>query len=526
MHERAGSKDKSTSGSISLSSIRLGSFRCLLRLCVAGVEACRRDHDYMTAYKLLARASSYRTSISTNGFSSNQFFLNMAKELCTHPIYGDFRLWEAVFATQKKDKQSNHISKPLHGVDTDSGSYDAAVSTLYEMINYGLPTDFVLRFAAEVSQNIFSGSAKGHQLLLYVRRIAKKNTEEPHSMDKAVEINSHKKMSNNNWIEDMNNEHSWDEIAWYHPSILDPRALSNASLDRGDHEKSIYKQLAGNALSANSAQARSQFVPVEVDDPLNADGYIGRTPVTCLASFGNSVVVSGAIDGSVFYRFCPSSSSEGNVNVSGIRMECPSRGSELPSITCLGLVRKPYKQQDVNLMSACTGNYVVAGTSQGDLTIWSLKKVYGRYKVQFGDELRDDDSSAMYEGVSFDSGHRNGVTCIDVPSSTYRPNAFITGGGGGLIHLWAFRPEDIEVAHPAVNSISSSRPTVSSQKKKQDQFALRPKITLSGNMAKIFSLKTAWHTDLLASGSFDGNIRLWDVGEKFTCINSGKCHTG
>jgi len=159
------------------------------------------------------------------------------------------------------------------------------------------------------------------------------------------------------------------------------------------------------------------------------------------------------------------------------------------------------------------------------LTIWSLKKVYGRYKILFGDELRDDDS-ALYEGLSFASGHRNGVTCIDVPSYTYRPNAFITGGGGGLIHLWAFRPEDIEVTQTAVNATSSSRPTASSQKKKQDKFALRPKITLSDNMAKIFSLKTAWHTDLLASGSFDGSIRLWDVGEKFTCINAGKCHTG
>ena len=479
----------------------------------------------MTAYKLLARANSYRTSIPNNGGSSNQSFLNMAKEFSTHAIFSDFRLWEAVYAAQKKDKQSNHPSKPLHGVDTDSGSYDAAVSTLYEMINYGLSSQFVMRFASQMSQNIFSGSAKGHQLLLYVRRITKNNAEESHSVDnKAVDTNT-KKNNNSNWIEDMNSEYAWDEIAWYHPSSLDP-TLRNTSLDRGDHDKSLYKQLASNATPANLTQSSAQLVSVDVDDPLNADGYFGRSPVTCLASFGSSAVVSGAIDGSVFFRFS-NSASEINPNVSGIRMDCSSKGSDLASITCLGLVRKPFKQNDVNLMSACAGNYVVAGTSQGDLTIWSLKRVYGRYKMEFSDELRDDElgQTVPYEGISFASGHRNGVTCIDVPSSIYRPNAFITGGGGGLINLWAFRPEDVEATNQAV-SVTSSRPTASAQKKKQEQCSLKPKITLTGNMAKIFSLKTAWHTDLLLSGSFDGNIRLWDVGEKFTCINSGKCHTG
>jgi len=322
------------------------------------VEACRRDHDYMTAYKLFARANSYRTSISINGVSSNDFFLNMAKELSSHPSYGDYRLWEAVFGAQKKDKQSNHPSKPLHGVDTDSGSYDAAVATLYEMINYGLPSDFVLRFAAQLSQNVFSGSAKGHQLLLYVRRIAK-NAEESRALDKAIETSNSKKASNSNWIEDMYNEHSWDEIAWYHPSAFDPRAMNNVPLGRGDHDKNVYKQVAGNALSSNSAHTRSQSASADLYDPLNAEGYVGRTPVTCLASFGSSVIVSGAIDGSVFYRFCQGAS-DTNTNVSGIRMKCPSRGSELCSITCLGLIRKPRKEQETNLMPAFSGNYVVA----------------------------------------------------------------------------------------------------------------------------------------------------------------------
>ena len=81
--------------------------------------------------------------------------------------------------------------------------------------------------------------------------------------------------------------------------------------------------------------------------------------------------------------------------------------------------------------------------------MWSVRDVYSA--ILLTKKSADDDSKTSVGGgsaltrLNFSwrgralSGHRGGVTCIDVPSSIYRAFSLVTGGADGLIKLWSLR---------------------------------------------------------------------------------------
>ena len=93
--------------------------------------------------------------------------------------------------------------------------------------------------------------------------------------------------------------------------------------------------------------------------------------------------------------------------------------------------------------------HLLSGTTAGDLRVWSVRDVYSA--ILLTKKSADDDSKTSVGGgsaltrLNFSwrgralSGHRGGVTCIDVPSSIYRPDSLVTGGADGLMKLWLLR---------------------------------------------------------------------------------------
>ena len=53
------------------------------------------------------------------------------------------------------------------------------------------------------------------------------------------------------------------------------------------------------------------------------------------------------------------------------------------------------------------------------------------------------------------SGHRGGVTTLDVPSHIYRPDSLVSGGADGLIKLWSLRQSTGRRAAPGRPGLSS-----------------------------------------------------------------------
>lgn len=117
------------------------------------------------------------------------------------------------------------------------------------------------------------------------------------------------------------------------------------------------------------------------------------------------------------------------------------------------------------------------------------------------------------------SGHRGGVTCIDVPSQVYRPDSLVTGGEDGLIKLWGLRAPTGSRRASTTNATSSGDVDVGSntgmQQRGRGGEALS---TLSGHIGRILCIKTAWHGDHLLSGGADRTIRIWDLA-----TSGGKC---
>ena len=106
--------------------------------------------------------------------------ISMASRVGLHPIFADIGVWEAVMALHLRDRKTVKQSDEFKSYDDESDDeeqeeveYEAAVTTLYEMVGYGIPGEELSRFAMRASQEHgWFGDDRGRQLLMLARRIS------------------------------------------------------------------------------------------------------------------------------------------------------------------------------------------------------------------------------------------------------------------------------------------------------------------------------------------------------------------
>lgn len=560
-------------------------FNCLIRLCNAMLEACQSGKDYAAAYRLLTHTTGFCTLILPDKDDPHQHseVIYMTKRICMHPIFTDLLLWERVLLIHKKDRQrdkstgsntsnqsttsaeNNNRNQTNNAVASDSDEsddYEAAVSTLYEMLGYGMPSDNLAKFASRISQEKFLSIEREQKLLMLARRLVLKcddvtdaerdlNLLSP-SMDSKDEHNANAATMPSTIEGDTTTfmaeeKTEWEELVWFHPMIIE------------------------------SSNTKNQLSPTAEDGSTNAaqqlmENSCRKAPITNLIAFGSSVFATGAIDGSIFVAHTSkykdkendSSTTEGSQNirtkttVKGLRLDwggrhtVPSSGVDdgyfgVGAVSCLAASKGPdhhFQSGDSTLtdnemlLSRNSGHHIVAGTTNGDLRVWSLKDVLAAHIAKSCDP-NDTSSTASSDEVLGTrrivdilrgkplGGHRGGVTCLDIPSHIYRPDCVVSGGADGLIKLWSVRNTIGKGGRSNTRSLSLSSARMRfaggrdnghtpSHRRKNSGF--EPQDVLSGHGGKVLCLETAWHGDRLLSGGADMTLKLWDLAS-----SGGKC---
>lgn len=571
------------------SKLEPGAFEALLRLACAMLDACLEDRDYDSAYVLLKLTAGLYSMVESGEGST---MLYMTQRLGHHPIYADLGVW---LRAKKLHLNAGAENKdgPSAGDDRETDEYEAAVATLYEMLGYGIPAEELARFASRVSEeNGWFRSERGQSLLLLARRICMRR-------DTGAASSSQKTRS---------------DIELMSPTTaIRSRTGSDAAGEEHDAEKPDFSEDTESWVEIGwvhpSAQYSSRFEK-DVKRKPNPTGHgessrirhMKRSAVTSMAYLGSSVVVTGALDGGVFMaRNAYDPDDEERVAVKGIHLDWGSAGSrytvQSPSTATDGAygvgavsvlaatmpanqsydalqmkpnpsrksVTDPFDEDE--LLAAMEGCRVVAGTTCGDLRVWSVKDVlsavfYTTRGSDTGHIAGGDDrithrggegasssvlSSRRRTGVDFAagssltrlkfslrgralSGHRGGVSCVDVPSHVYRPDSIITGGADGLIKLWSLRSPgsgtrrgELEPAlRGSVNAATEQLSPKSQASRTGDAMTI-----LSGHGGRILCVNTAWHGDRLLSGGADRTVRLWDLaGSGGKCLNSLSGHFG
>lgn len=163
------------------------------------LEACNEEQYYEGAYQLLQLTAGIYTTTEKSSAGRDKAdsgetidlsnFVYMTARIGSHPIYADLRLWERVLLIHRKDKGSgvdregvDDSSRPSSdGPDgnEDVDEYEAAVSTLYEMLAYGMAAEDLGNFAMRVSEERgWFDSERGRALLVLARRISAKRDDE------------------------------------------------------------------------------------------------------------------------------------------------------------------------------------------------------------------------------------------------------------------------------------------------------------------------------------------------------------
>jgi len=555
-------------------------FECLVRLCCAMLEACMETQDYDAAYTLLTHTTGFCTVKQGNNSdhtasgnlrydddqeSQQNQIIYMTARIGMHPIFADVRLWECVLQMHLQGRMPSNNESTKMAFDSDKSDvneYEAAVSTLYEMVAFGVPAEELARFATRVSEaRGWFSSEKGQALLLLARKLGirrddaggglvptgsggtlapspdrTKNlesfiAEREHLRDKVSNIGA-------GVILDVA-QMEWQELSWAHPTATMASKSTPLSTSKRPHHFGL---LQGSEDMAS-------------DGVLAPVGYEGRSAIASLASFGASVVATGGVDGSVFLahtlRFPDFNSSpvgkESTGEVRGVRVEC---GKDNGAVTCLAAARTAgYKQtssqkflDEEESFSVLEGCRIIAGTTGGALRVWCMKDIYASTNISNNSgeaidltllDSRGSDRDANYirsgqqssanklkwslKGRAL-SGHRGGVTCLDVPSPIYRPDSLVSGGADGLIKLWSLRHTTRRSAKAGTEPSTSrflGRAEADRKSSSND-----PQETLSGHSGRVLCIKAAWHGDRMLSGGADKTVRLWDISSAGTCLQT------
>ena len=230
------------------------------------LDACIKDYDYESAYRLLTHTTGFCTTASEGTCNETADISFMTKRVGMHLIYSDLRLWERVVLLHKRNRQKDRTGgsdKFAHLEATENDEYEATVSTLYEMLGYGMPANDLAKFASRIATEKFFSTDKEQKIMVLARKLVLKCDDTDAERDSILLQN--KVISGDTEsspkVSPTNNESKtqWEEICWSHPS------------------------------SSNS-----------FGEPSRGEKIEGQSPVTALVSFGSSVVASGALDASVF----------------------------------------------------------------------------------------------------------------------------------------------------------------------------------------------------------------------------------
>ena len=502
-----------------------------------------------------------------------------------HPIFADVRLWERVLQMhlqgrlQSSKESGRSTPTPIEGDKSENNEYEAAVSTLYEMVAFGVPAEEVARFATRVSEaHGWFAAEKGQALLLLARKLGIRRDNAGGALSASgnsatlatspsraglLESFATEQVLRGGLVANVGAgvipgvaQMEWEELAWSHPTASSmARNSSFSGLSRRQHPLSALMQGGEEALRHASMANNPDVSTLDPllrspDGVLDPCGYEGRSSIASLASFGASVVATGGLDGSVFLahtlRFPEQATSTSNKRsvtssgeVRGVRVEC---GKDSGAVTSLAATKGAgYKQTaasqtfsaEDDSFSALEGCRVVAGTTGGALRVWSIKDIYASTTIinkagevidPSSSDVRGSDRDAQYvrsgqqsvanklkwslKGRAL-SGHRGGVTCLDVPSTIYRPDSLVSGGADGLIKLWS-------LGHVTRRSTrAGSEPPTTRFLGRGDadrrSVANDAQETLSGHAGRVLCVKTAWHGDRILSGGADKTVRLWDI---------------
>ena len=577
-------------------------FDLLVRLSFAMLDSCDTTNDYESAYQLLKYTAGLYAAINDGGTEINVVYVT--ERIGLHPIYGNLSLWESVKATHSAPQQNG---KPASILQNDSNvegvddEYEAAVATLYEMNGYGIPVKDLAQFASRLCHiNGWFHSEKGQTILMLAKRFCLRRDSGsvvtiPSALSDLALISmsprkspkdTHRYMSNS-----ISGEFKWIEIGWCHPAAQSSR--------RND---------------ANRRAGQNTHVQIEDDvKELQSDHQnsksMKRSAVTSMVYLGSSVCVTGGLDGGVFLARTVRSgttkeSSDGTVGlecaIRGLHLDWGSSGSRyavgsatttmdgeygVGAVTCLtatqsticgtnpNAFRKSTKdifdlpKEDEQVLEAMNGCRVVAGTTCGDLRVWSIKDVFTAVFYANRSSIDAESASTASSNLAVRSsqgqskstdfaagssltrlkfslrgralsGHRGGVSCIIVHSNVYRPDSIVSGGADGLIKLWSLRTPgtsggrrssvDPGTASSSMTSSLQYRSATGSSSGAKGASTGDALSILSGHGGRILCIKTAWHGDRLLSGGADRTVRLWDLasGSGGKCLNTLSGHFG
>lgn len=564
------------------------------------LDSCDEKNDYKSAYSLLKLSAGLYAAIVVGENEVNVVYLT--ERIGLHPIYANPELWEMVYSQHVDARRHNLTEKDTSDVDQTSvgvNEYEAVVATLYEMNGYGIPAEELARFAFLLCiSNDWYNSEKGQSLLMLAKRVSIRRDHGPISvvpreMSHIELINPSSRKRIDYSLSDApknmmcERESQWIEIGWCHPAAQSSRRAGGTETDASRRpNKNLLLQFEEKSTNGVNENAK----------------YMRRSAITSLAYLGSSVTVTGGLDGGVFLARQVSATSDATIDdvaqndVRGIYLDWGSSGSRysvgsqatsldgeygVGAVTCLAAthsvlgaspdkpttkdVLDPFEEEMI--LEAMEGCRLVAGTTCGDLRVWSIKDVYsavfyanrangGQSHHSEVNGLHESANNPMttrvgrtHRGTDFAagssltrlkfslrgralSGHRGGVSCIEIHSNVYRPDSIVSGGADGLIKLWSLKsPGSSGGRRLAVESKSTSspissshNPASSSSQSARGGDALN---ILSGHGGRVLCVKTAWHGERLLSGGADRTVRMWDLaGSGGKCLSSLSGHFG